>query len=449
MDRDADVVVVGAGLAGLSAARELRSGGAEVVVLEARERVGGRTVNAEIGDGAVVEMGGQWIGPTQDRVAELARSLDVATFPTYCEGANLLRLDGRLRRYTGTIPKLSPHILIDVAWALRKLNRLAATIDPERPWEGRDAARLDGTSLATWVRRNLRSGTSRRLLRVALRTISGTEPEELSLLHIAFYIRSAGSFELLTDVEGGAQQDRLVGGSQELSTRIAAELGERVVLGAPVSAIAADGTGVVATGGAATVRARRAIVAIPPSLTGAIAYSPRLPPQRVQLAQRMAMGWLVKVAAVYPEPFWRSDGLSGEALNEEGPVTTTFDNSPPGGTPGALVGFVGGADARRFARLGKSERRRAALGCFAALFGDRALAAERYLEQDWAAEPWSGGGPVASFATGGWSAAGPALREPVGPIHWAGTETATRWCGYLDGAVSSGERAASEALASI
>ena len=449
MDRDADVVVVGGGLAGLVAARELRAGGAEVVVLEARERVGGRTVNAEIGDGEVVEMGGQWIGPTQDRVAELARDLGVATFPTYGEGQNLLRLDGRLRRYSGTIPRLPPHVLLDVAWALRKLNRLALTIDRERPWASPDAARLDATSLAAWVERNLRTRTAKRLLRVALRTVSGAETEELSLLHMAFYVHSAGSFELLTDVEGGAQQDRLVGGSQELSTRIAAELGDRVVLGAPATAISADASGVVAESPAARIRSRRAVVAVPPPVAGAIAFSPRLPPQRAQLAQRMAMGWLVKVTAVYDEPFWRADGLSGEALNEEGPVTMTFDNSPPGGCPGALVGFVGGADARRFARLGKSERRRAALACFAALFGDRALAAERYLEQDWAAEPWSGGGPVANFATGGWSAAGPVLREPVGPVHWAGTETATRWCGYLDGAVSSGERAAAEALAGL
>jgi monoamine oxidase len=163
----------------------------------------------------------------------------------------------------------------------------------------------------------------------------------------------------------------------------------------------------------------------------------------------MASGWLVKATALYSEPFWRADGLSGEALNAPGPVTTTFDNSPPDGSPGALVGFVGGRDARAFARLGASERRRAVLGCFESLFGPRAAAAEAYLERDWAAEQWSGGGPVCNFATGGWTAAGPALREPVGPIHWAGAETATRWAGYMDGAVSSGERAAAEALAAL
>jgi monoamine oxidase len=182
-------------------------------------------------------------------------------------------------------------------------------------------------------------------------------------------------------------------------------------------------------------------------LTAAVEFDPPLPPARRQLAQRMPQGWLVKICAVYATPFWRERGLSGEALNEEGPVTMTFDNSPPEGNPGVLVGFVGGSDARAFARLGKSERRRTAIGCFEALFGPQARAVERYVEQDWAAETWSGGGPVCNFATGGWTAAGASLREPVGPVHWAGAETATRWCGYLDGAVSSGERAAAETLA--
>jgi monoamine oxidase len=449
MDRAADAVVVGAGFAGLAAARALAAGGAEVIVLEARDRVGGRTLNAEIGDGKVVEMGGQWVGPTQDRIAALAAEVGVETFPTHTDGSNLLCLDGRVRSYSGTIPRLNPLALIDVARGLRALNRLAARVDPESPWLARDADRMDGTSFATWIDRKLRSSTAKRLMRVAARTIWGAEPEEISLLHMAFYVRSAGSFELLSDVEGGAQQDRFVGGSQEVAIRAADALGDRVRLGAPVTRIEHGPTAVTAFSAAGEVRARRAILAIPPTLTGAIEFDPLLPPARRQLAQRMAQGWLVKTAAVYAEPFWRSRGLSGEGLNEEGPVTMTFDNSPPDGSPGVLVGFVGGRDARAFARLGKSERRRAALASLAALYGPEALAAERYLELDWAAEPWSGGGPVANFAVGGWTAFGPTLREPVGPLHWAGTETATRWCGYIDGAVSSGERAAAEVLAAL
>jgi monoamine oxidase len=448
-DHDADVIVVGAGFAGLAAARAIAEAGREPLVLEARDRVGGRTVNEDLGDGAAIEMGGQWIGPTQGRIAALASEVGVETFPTHTDGSNLLRLDGRLRSYRGTIPRLSPLALLDVFRALRKLNRLAGRVDPDAPWRSRDAERLDATSFATWIDRTLTNSTAKRLIRVAGRTIWGAEPEELSLLHVAFYLRSAGSFELLTDVEGGAQQDRFLGGPQAVASRVAGALGAGVRLGAAVTRIARDSSGVAVESRAGTFRARRAIVAIPPPLTGAIEFDPPMPPARRQLAQRMAQGWLVKIAAVYAEPFWRARGLSGEALNEEGPVTMVFDNSPPEGSPGVLVGFVGGRDARAFARLGKSERRRAALACFEALFGSEARAAEHYIELDWAAEPWSGGGPVCNFATGGWTSAGPALREPVGPIHWAGTETATRWCGYIDGAVSSGERAAGEALAAL
>ena len=447
--READVVVVGAGFAGLAAGRALVAAGAEPVVLEARDRVGGRVLNEAIGDGEVVEMGGQWIGPTQDRIAALASELGVEKFPTHAEGDNLLRLDGRLRRYSGTIPRLNPVALFEALRAIRGLNRLSREIDPECPWEARDAARLDGISAAEWIDRGVHSGLARRLIRLAGLTIWGAEPEELSLLHLAFYVRSAGGFEMLTDVEGGAQQDRLVGGSQLVAQRAAEQLGDRVVLSAPVRHVAHGATGVVVGTHAIQVRARRAIVALPPSLVSRIDFDPPLPALRAQLAQRMAPGWLVKTTAIYDEPFWRPDGLSGEALNEEGPVTMTFDNSPPDGSPGALVGFVGGRDAREFARLGASERRAAVLGSLETLFGPRAAAADRYLERDWAAEGWSGGGPVANFATGGWTASGRALREPVGPIHWAGAETATRWCGYMDGAVGSGERAATEVLAAL
>jgi monoamine oxidase len=443
---DVDVAVVGAGFAGLAAARELAAAGSSVIVLEARDRVGGRTANADIGDGKVVEVGGQWLGPTQDRAYALAGAVGVETFPTYTDGDNLLRLDGRLRRYSGTIPKLGPLVLLDIARGLRKLNGLAREIDPEAPWEADDAAKLDATSLAEWVDRTMFTRAAKRMLRVTARTAWGAEPEELSMLHLAFFLNSVGSFEMMTDAEGGAQQDRLVGGSQEIAIRVAEELGDRVVLRSPVSRITERAGGLRIEAGSREVLARRAIVAVPPPLRTRIDFDPALPPAHAQLAQRMPMGWLVKATAIYEEPFWRTDGLSGEAVNEEGPVTVTFDNSPPGGSPGALVGFVGGADARAFARLGKSERRRAVLGSFESLFGPRAQAAEQYIEQDWATERWSGGGPVATFATGGWTASGPVLREPVGLVHWAGTETATVWSGYIDGAIRSGERAAAEVL---
>ena len=441
----ADVVVVGAGLAGLVAADDLVARGQEVVVLEARERVGGRTLNADLGDGKVVELGGQWLGPTQDRVAALARELGIGTFPSHTEGENLLDLDGRQRRYKGTIPRLAPHVLLDLELARRRLGWMARRVSPEAPWEARGAAKLDSQTLGSWLARHARTNQARKLVALAGKTVWGAEPGELSLLQVLFYMRSAGSFDMLLDVEGGAQQDRFVGGSQLLSIKLAEKLGDRVLLEAPVSRIEHDPERVSAHAGENRVEARKAIVAIPPHLGGRIEFAPALPVWKQGLLGRTPMGALAKCMAVYPEPFWRADGLSGEAVSDAGPATLTFDNSPRDGSPGVLLGFVGGADARAYASTPADERRAAVLRTFARLFGERAARPERYLEQSWVEEPWSGGGPVALPAWGAATVHRHSLREPTGAIHWAGAETAVRWCGYLDGAVESGHRTAAEA----
>src|SRR4051795_1066009 len=236
--RDADLVVVGAGLAGLSAARTAAAAGASVVVVEARDRVGGRTLNEEIGDGRVVEVGGQWIGPTQDRLAALASELGVDTFPTFGDGENVIEYAGRLRRYRGTIPRINPVILLDVERAQRRLNRMARRVPLDAPWQAPDAAALDGQTAATWMRRNLVTKAGRMLLELGIEAVWAAQPEDMSLLHVLFYIHSAGSLELLFDTEGGAQQDRFVGGSQLIPIRMAERLGaERLVMNAPVRRI--------------------------------------------------------------------------------------------------------------------------------------------------------------------------------------------------------------------
>jgi monoamine oxidase len=448
VNHEADVVIVGAGLAGLAAARAVAAAGSVPLVLEGRDRVGGRTLNEPIGDGKVVEIGAQWVGPTQRMVLELISELGLKTFPTYGEGRNLFERGGKLRSYKGTIPKLSPLGLAETGRTLLRVNRLAARIDPARPWDAPDAAEWDSQTFATWMNRHVRTPSARDLLRLMIWAVWAAEPEDLSLLHVLFYIRSAGSIEALVDSEGGAQDSRVVGGTQLISLRMAEELGDAVRLNAPVRRIE-HGGGVTVTADGASVRARRAIVAIPPALAGRIEYGPALPAIRDGLTQRMAQGSVVKCMAVYPEPFWRSDGLSGQATSADGPVSVTFDNSPPDGSPGVLLAFLEGRAARRAADLPQSERREIVVGCLKRLFGPRAAAPEQYIDRAWATDPFSRGCYGGFMPPGAWIENGRALREPIGPIHWAGAETATVWNGYMDGAISSGRQAAEQALAAI
>jgi monoamine oxidase len=445
--REAELVVVGAGLAGIAAARAAAAAGSSVVVVEARERVGGRLLNEDIGEGKVVEVGAQWTGPTQDRLASLARELGVETFPTYAHGDNLIEHGGRVRRYTGTIPRLNPAVLLDVERAQRRLNRLARRVPLEAPWDAPGAARLDAQTAATWMRRNLVTKAGRSLLELGIEAVWAAQPQDMSLLHVLFYIHSAGSLELLFDTEGGAQQDRFAGGSQLLALRMAAALGdERLVLGAPVRAIRHGGDGVVVQADGVAVRARRAVVAVAPPLAARIACDPPLPGFRDQLTQRMPLGTVAKCMAIYDEPFWREEGLSGQATREHGPVRLTYDNSPPDGSPGVLLGFLEGRHARELGRMPAHARRAAVVGCFVRLFGPRAATPDGYVERLWAEEEWTRGCYGCHMPTGAWTGYGPALREPIGPLHWAGAEYATVWNGYMEGAVRSGERAAREAL---
>jgi monoamine oxidase len=448
--READVAVVGAGLAGLTAARRLTEAGLEPVVVEARDRVGGRTLNHEIGDGKVVEVGGQWVGPTQRRMLALSQELGVETFPTHDEGENLIEWRGERKRYRGAIPRINPAILADVAQAEVRLDRMARRVPLEAPWEAARAARWDAQTFATWLHRNVATAGARTLFEIGVEAVWAQEPADLSLLHVLFYTHSGGGFDALIGTSGGAQQDRFVGGSQLVALRLAEALGdERVALEAPVRRIAHGADGVTVAADGLEVRARRTIVALPPALAGRIAYDPPLPGFRDQLTQRMAQGTVIKCMAIYPEPFWRGEGLTGQGTSDVGPVRVTFDNSPPDGTPGVLLGFLEGRQARALGRRSPEERRDAVVGCFVRMFGPRAAAPDAYVERVWADEEWTRGCYGCAMPTGAWTEFGPALRAPIGPLHWAGAETATVWSGYMDGAVSSGEAAAADVAAAL
>jgi monoamine oxidase len=420
-----------------------------VTVLEARDRVGGRTLNEPIGEGKIVELGAQWVGPTQDRIAALISELGLETFLTWSKGKNVFEGAERVRHYRGTIPKLSPLALAETGLSLWRLNRLARSVPREAPWQALRAADWDTQTFETWMRRNVRTGGARDLLRLAIEGVWAAEPRDVSLLHVLFYVSSAGSLELLLDTEGGAQQDRVVGGTQLISMRMADELGDAVVLESPVRSIAHGPDGVVVRSDRASVRARRVIVAIPPTLAGRIAYEPALPARRDGLCQRMAQGSVVKCMAVYERPFWRDRGLSGALTSTRGPVSVGFDNSPPDGSPGVLLAFLEGKAARDGAALDPRDRREAVLASLARAFGSEAKKPVHYVDKAWANDEWSRGCYGGFLPPGGWLDHGDALRTPIGPLHWAGAETATVWNGYMDGAVSSGQRAAREVLDAI
>jgi len=444
-----DVVVIGAGFSGLAAARVLEAEGLDVVVLEARDRVGGRVLNEPIGDGKVAEIGGQWVGPTQTRLLALAAQTGVATFPTFGEGAHLFEVKGRLTRYSGTIPRANPVALVDVGIALARLNRMAAKIDIEAPWRSPNARRLDEQTFATWLRRNVPTPQARAIIALAVEAVLAADPADVSLLHVLFYIASAGSFELLTDTAGGAQEARFVGGSQLVAVRLAERLGDRVVLESPARRIDQTAGHVTVTTDTGVHEARRVIVALPPTLAGRLVYAPALPGDRDGLTQRIAQGSVIKCLAVYPEPFWRADGFSGQATSLDGPVKVVYDNSPPDGSPGVLLGFLEGRQARELARRSQAERQAAVTAVFARLFGARAAAPEQYVDKAWAEDEYSRGCYGGYLPPGGWTDYGQALRRPEGAIHWAGTETSTVWNGYIEGAIRAGERAAAEVAAAL
>ncbi|MGH3326807.1 MAG: flavin monoamine oxidase family protein [Streptomycetales bacterium] len=440
-----DVVVVGAGLAGLVAAERLGARGHHVVLLEARDRVGGRTLNEPIGDGHIVETGGQWVGAGQDRVLALVKRLGLETFPTYDQGEHILELAGRRSRFSGgQAPVRNPVVLYDIARTLRRLDRLAVLVPLDRPWEAPRAESWDAQTFATWLDRTARTRSGRTYFEVATQAVFATEASRISLLHALFYVHSGGGFESLTGTGGGAQQDRVVGGSQLIAERLAAKLAIPARLSEPVRWISRRAERVVVGTDDEQYKARRCIVAVPPALAYRITYEPPLPADRDQLTQRMPHGAVVKCHAVYDEPFWRADGGSGQAISDAGPVQVVFDNSPPGGSPGVLVAFLEGEHAVALARAEPDERREAVLGCLARFFGPRAAEPVTYLERDWTAEQWTRGCYGAHLPPGAWTLYGPALRQPVGPLHWAGSETAERWCGYMEGAVESGGRAADE-----
>ncbi len=451
-----DVVVVGGGLSGLVAAREVARSGRSVLVLEARDRVGGRLLNHELATGGTIEAGGAFIGPTQDHVAALATELGVETFPEHVDGLNVYvsKLLGRLV-YTGTVPP-DPTILPDALLLLQQLDSWAAEIDVAAPWAHPKAAQWDAMTLASYIRGHaLNASGIINLLNSWTQPGFGADPDQLSLLFVLHYIACSGNettkgtFSKNADTAGGAQERRFVGGSQRLPLTLADQLGEIVALDAAVTQVDQVGDHAIVRTARGAVSCARVIVAAPPSLVLDIVWNPGLPTARRTLLEQMRMGRLMKCDAVYSTPFWRKAGLSGMGVADTGAVRVAFDNGVPSTDHGILLAFVGGSTWSQFGTLSVDARREAVLQGFARMFGKAALSPIDYTEHDWTHEQWTRGGPVAIMGPGTMSTVGSSIRTPHGRVHWAGTETSTYWTGYMDGAVRAGKRAAAEAVASL
>lgn len=437
-----DVVVIGAGPSGLVAATDLAAAGRDVVVLEARDRVGGRTHTIQLG-GHTVDVGGQWVGPDQHQVRALLRTQGRTTSPTPVRGRNVLVMTAGKQTYTGTIPRLPLLQLLQLQRSLGHLDALAERVHPRIVASPLEQAAADRSVMDLCRERGIRPEVID-LVRTSMRVVFGAELEDVSLGAMLQYLRQAGGIMPLVDTAAGAQDARVVGGMQPVFQQLADDLGDRVVLDAEVTAVRASDGGVEVVSTAGARRARQVVVAAPPNISRTWDWDDLLTATRRTWLEGHVMGRTRKVQARYARPFWRDAGLSGEAVWTHGPVSVVFDDTRPMGGAG-LVGFVVGEPAHRVATLSVDARRALILEHLVEAFGEQARTPTAYLEQEWHDEPFSGGCPVATPSPGGMVVGFDPVR-PDGPVLWAGTETARAWRGYVDGAIEAGHRAATQAM---
>jgi monoamine oxidase len=443
-----DYCVVGAGFAGLTAALRLKQAGHSVVLLEARDRVGGRTFTVTREDGVWIDRGGAWIGPGQDRIYALMEEFGVPEYKQYNDGDAMMIVDGKKHRYGGTIPwTMSKWAVANLGLGLLSVEQMCKALPREAPWEAKDAAEWDRISLGDWLERNVMSKPAREMLDMALAGPYTSAASETSLLWALLQMGSGGGPTFVISGKGGAQDARPVGGMGAIYRQIAAELGDALQLSQPVRHIAQDADGVMVRSDDLAVRAGRVIVAIPLAIATSIVYEPMLPVDRAFLHQRMPGGAIFKISIFYDEPFWRADGLSGQSAAPGSPATLTIDACTDTAVPGIICVITEGPAARRLAKLDEAERKAVVIGELVDRFGSKASAPLEYHEQNWATEPYSGGGMISHAPTGVLTQFGYTLREPCGRVHWAGTESSAIMCGWIDGAIRSGERAAAEVMA--
>ncbi|ULQ56477.1 flavin monoamine oxidase family protein [Flavihumibacter rivuli] len=441
-----DVIIIGAGYSGLSAARDLLDAGKDFLVLEARDRVGGRIHSQALENGTYIDLGGQWIGPGHDNMYALCREFNIETFATHDKGKSTLYYDGKRKNYRGLIPPLPLFTLLSLNKGIQGINKLARKIECSQPWAMKEANQFDQITVAEWMERTMKKEIARNMFRTAFEAIFAADPEDISLLHALFYVRSNNNFDYLMNIRKGAQQDRIKGGAQLPAIKLAATLGERLKLNHPVTSISQDNEKVTVTGAGFSFEAKKLIVAIPPVVARDINYQFPLTEKRKLLMDQQFMGAVVKCYAIYNKPFWREKGLNGLCAAPSELTSVVFDNSPADGSKGILMGFSLAKQARQLMALNETDRRTAILDCFSRYLGEEARNAELYIDKSFTDETWTKGCYAGMMPTGAWTSIADLLSKPEGHIHWAGTETATQWNGYMEGAILAGKRAAREII---
>ncbi|NKG19510.1 flavin monoamine oxidase family protein [Paeniglutamicibacter terrestris] len=446
---DRDVVIIGAGPSGLTAAYELRKAGKSVAVLEARDRVGGRTWSQNM-DGATIEIGGQWISPDQTGLYSLIEELGIETFERYKEGASVyLADDGTRSVYTGDDFPVAESTVAEMNKLIKEMDRLTAQVDPDAPWAHPQAAELDMISFHHWLRTI--SGDEVACNNVGLFIAGGmlTKPAHtFSALQALLMSSSAGSFSNLVD-EDFILDRRMVGTMQGVSIAVAERLGEDVFLNNPVLKLDWSEDGVTAYGTDVTVHAKKVIIAVPPNLYSRISYNPPLPRRQHVTHQHQSMGLVIKVHAVYETPFWREEGLSGTCFGPSAIVQELYDNTYHEETTGTLVGFISDLQADAMFLLPEAERKDAILASMAKFLGAKALEPSVFYLSDFGAEEWTRGAYATSYDLGGLFRFGPDQNKNVGPIYFSSSDLAGEGYQHVDGAVRMGRRTAVRINAAI
>ena len=428
--RPVTVAVIGAGMSGLIAARELQRRGVDVVVLESASRPGGRVLTETTALGSRIDLGGQWLGHGHHRFEALAAELGATIFAMRTPKRPAV-VDGN-----ATISYVGPATIVanSVLLVWEGLSRVGIP----RSWKE--------LSVGSWLRR-VPNHRARRILELLVSISTTADLDRLSMHAFLEMVRYQGGLTTMLSSAGGAQESLLVEGAGTLAERLAAELDGKIVFDSPVTALHRDVSGVTVHSATGMYRADKVIVTVPPPMVARIEHRPALPAERIRLQDNTYMGSVYKAIAVYDRPFWRARGHAESASITE-PAMAVFDSSPPDG-PGHLCVLIAGPEARDLDTLSETARRSTVLAPIAAHLGTDVLEPRSWHEKSWHLDGHVGGGYLALPSIGHADGHLPHTSEPTGHIHWAGTESASEHAGYIEGAIESGERAAHEVFATL